>query len=592
MSKEAKYTIGNMYQGGYSSFKPNYGELFVGHHVPSGSIGAPTKPDAANQISHLNQMVSQGIIPIEVGVLDPKIFDQIPKQHFKEMGRMEKLTGTKLSIHAPLIEPSGIDPEGRRPWNNIYRTMAENQLNDMVEKVHDIKSKEPIPITIHSSGLPGTEYGMEKDGKEIRRLMAINRETGKFVPLEKETMYLPGKNLEKPEIREPKTEIKILNDSEWSNSLSETAYSKENADRIISEIKPYLHYISDKQSRGEKVDESVINSSAIKRAETARFYLEDAHKRLNSLFSKAYKYGNEEEKKHLLEVSNEFKKDIEKDKSFIGQSDALQNLIRGLSQISPEMYVPLEKFAIEKSSETFANVAANAYNKYGNDAPMICIENLYPGMAFNAAKGEKDIPGIGDLVLESRNKFVQKAVEKGISENEAKKQAERLIGMTLDTGHLNMAKKQGFKDKDLKKEVEEISKYVKHVHLSDNFGNSDSHLPVGMGNAPFKDVLDELEKKGIKSRKIAEAGEFVGNFGISPYPSILEAMGSPIYSMQMTPYWNQAIGLQQGYFSGYGQIIPQGNYETFGGGFSSLPTELGGQRGGAGGSRMSGRPME
>jgi len=313
---------------------------------------------------------------------------------------------------------------------------------------------------------------------------------------------------------------------------------------------------------------------------------------LNSLFSKAYKYGNEEERKHLLEVSDNFKKEMEKNNTPMGVSNALQTLIGGMSQISPEMYVPLEKFAIEKSSETFANVAANAYNKYGDEAPMICIENLYPGMAFNAAKGEQDIPGIGDLVLESRNKFVQKAVEKGISENEAKKQAEKLIGMTLDTGHLNMAKKQGFKDKDLKKEVEEISKYVKHVHLSDNFGHSDSHLPAGMGNAPFKDVLDELEKKGIKSRKIAEAGGWVQHFGTSPYPSLLEAMGSPIYSMQMAPYWNQAIGLQQGYFSGYGQIIPQGNYETFGAGFSSLPTELGGQRGGAGGNRMSGKPME
>jgi hypothetical protein len=72
----------------------------------------------------------------------------------------------------------------------------------------------------------------------------------------------------------------------------------------------------------------------------------------------------------------------------------------------------------------------------------------------------------------------------------------------------------------------------------------------------------------------------------------MEAMGSPIYSMQMAPYWNQSLGLQQGYFSGYGGMLPQGNYETFGAGFSNLPAELGGQRGGAGGSRMSGKPME
>jgi len=164
--------------------------------------------------------------------------------------------------------------------------------------------------------------------------------------------------------------------------------------------------------------------------------------------------------------------------------------------------------------------------------------------------------------------------------------------MTLDVGHLNIAKKKGFKDKDLLKEVEEISKYVKHVHLTDNFGYADSHLPPGMGNVPFKDILEELDKKGFKGRKIVEAGGFAQQFGQSPYPISLEAMGSPIYSEGVAPYWNQALGFQQGYSSGHGMIFPQINYETFGAGFSQLPLDLGGQRQGAQGSRMSGQPME
>jgi len=39
-------------------------------------------------------------------------------------------------------------------------------------------------------------------------------------------------------------------------------------------------------------------------------------------------------------------------------------------------------------------------------------------------------------------------------------------------------------------------------------------------------------------------------------------------------------------------MLPQVNYETMGAGFSMLPSELGGQRGGARGNRMSGRGME
>ena len=43
---------------------------------------------------------------------------------------------------------------------------------------------------------------------------------------------------------------------------------------------------------------------------------------------------------------------------------------------------------------------------------------------------------------------------------------------------------------------------------------------------------------------------------------------------------------------GYGMMLPQGNYQMFGAGFSQLPTELGGQQPGAQGSRMSGHGME
>jgi hypothetical protein len=60
----------------------------------------------------------------------------------------------------------------------------------------------------------------------------------------------------------------------------------------------------------------------------------------------------------------------------------------------------------------------------------------------------------------------------------------------------------------------------------------------------------------------------------------------------MSPYWNQSLGYEQGYFGGYGAMLPQGNYDMAGAGFSQLPSELGGQRQGAQGGRMSGRGME
>jgi hypothetical protein len=57
-------------------------------------------------------------------------------------------------------------------------------------------------------------------------------------------------------------------------------------------------------------------------------------------------------------------------------------------------------------------------------------------------------------------------------------------------------------------------------------------------------------------------------------------------------YWNTSYGLTQGYFGGYGNMLPQQNYNMFGAGFSMLPQELGGNIRGGGNSRMGGNPLE
>ena len=105
-------------------------------------------------------------------------------------------------------------------------------------------------------------------------------------------------------------------------------------------------------------------------------------------------------------------------------------------------------------------------------------------------------------------------------------------------------------------------------------------------------MMEKLGQKGFEAKKIIEAGHWWQHFRTPPFQETLEASGSPLYSMHMAPYWSQAPGLYQGYSSGYGQMLPQINYETFGAGFSRLPAELGGSAQGAQGSRMSGRQME
>ncbi len=611
MVKVGGYKVEDIYQGGYDSFKPNYGPFIGGGiRVPTGQIGAPTKPDTANQIAQVNALLNQGIVPIEVGALSPDVFDQIPKDHFKEINRMAKLTGAKISVHAPLMEASGLDQQAG--WSEENRVLAERRFMSVIDKTFDLDENGRIPIVMHSANIPGTEWKIdEKGNKVIEKMIVVDRESGRMTPIEAKERYYPSMGKDEfgkvPDIYD---ELKTVNHSQWDQELSKVEFQRESAERIIENVSPIarakflqlVQYNDDPQhapkpeiEEGEQQDISKIYS--------AHEYMKQASLSANGNFNKAYKYGTEEDRKELLKVAEEYKKMLgiqEKDGKMIReitsldpkrQSDALFYLNQELEKFNPNLFVQVEEFAKEKSSQTFANVAWHAFEeskKRGIAPPKIGIENVYPGIAHSM--GDE----MAALIEASRKNFIDTALKKGLSQGEAEKAAKDIIGMTFDVGHLNIAKKHGFTDKDLVKEAEKFAKYVKHVHLTDNFGYSDSHLAPGMGNVPFKEHLEVLEKAGVlgDTRKIVEASGIPQHFGISPYPAILEGMGSPIYGMKMGPYWNQTNGLYQGYFGGYGMMLPQTNYETWGAGFSRLPSELGGSAQGAAGSRMSGRPME
>ena len=108
-----------------------------------------------------------------------------------------------------------------------------------------------------------------------------------------------------------------------------------------------------------------------------------------------------------------------------------------------------------------------------------------------------------------------------------------------------------------------------------------------MGNVPVKELLEAIGDSGKKARKINEVGGWFQFFKNSPFPQLLQAAGSPIYSSTNGPYWTQNSGFQQSYSSGAGMMLPDTHYRMFGAGFSQLPMELGGSTSGEGG-RMNG----
>ena len=603
MAKKEGYKISDMYQGGYSSLDPeSYSPtgIYTGFKLPARQLGAPTKADTANQIAQVNMLLNQGIIPIEVGALNPDVFDAIPREHFKEINRMAKLAGADISVHAPLIEASGVTEQG---WDESSRNLAERQLKDVIDRISPMNEKGGMSVTIHGSvRLPGIEYRVTPEGKkEIEKVYIVNTEDGKIMALKEEEKYLPtevGAKEEISPISSPRDELEALNQTSWRNAISQLMHHKEDADSLIQQNTGLLtakeiKEIQENRNFARALDP--VKKQAYNQIVAASHFIQDAEQTLNGLFNKAYKYaqrsGNTEDLGKLKKAAENFTKDIAKDpKNVVLHSDAISNLALVLQDMRPKVYEEIEQFALDKSATTFGNVAFHAFKKYKDKAPTINIENVFPGMAFTPADDWKK------LIKESRKKFVDMATKTvsegglGMSESGAQEKAEKIIGATLDVGHLNVARKKGYREKELLEEVKKISKDVKHVHLTDNFGYGDTHLPPGMGNVPMKKIMTELEEKGYKGTKIVEAPGWPQHFGTSPFPYTLEAFGSQIY--KGGPTWNQTPGLLEGYSGGFGQMLPQVHYETFQAGFSQLPTELGGVRPGAKGSRLSGKPME
>jgi len=599
--EKGDYTISDIYQGGYSSLKPNYGDIFTGYRVDARNLGMSTDARTANVLKEVSENLSAGAKTVELTQVSPEVFDAIPKDQLKEINRLSKLVGADVSVHAPIMEPSGISQQG---FSNIEREATERQMNSAVERSHEISPDGNVPVTFHSSAIiPSTQYKMTPEGKKIERLIVINQETGKMAPIEEEAKHYPGIiELEKGKIYTPKEELDALNNTEWINSITNLEFYKKEADEAMQGALIPLAPLLTESEQGKPIEITTPQQkAAMNQLQRAEIFLNNVETSFNSLYNKAYKYSDEKSKEKLKEISDEWVKNIEEIKKQgnelnypILKSQLLDHAIEKIRMVAPPKgYVPVEDFAIKHSSETFGNVAFNSYKKFGEKAPIISIENPPAGGGLSTGEDLKK------LVEVSREKFVEKAVQEGMSESQAKLQAEKLLGVTWDVGHINMLRKQGYEEKDIIKETEKIAPLVKHVHLSDNFGFEHTELPMGMGNVPIKEIMEKLGKEGYKGKKIIEAMSWWQHFSPGgkqnpPLKPTLEAMGSPIYAIDMAPYWNQTPGFQQGYFSGYGQMLPPQNYQTWGSGFSmaSLPIELGGQMPGAQGSRMSGKPME
>jgi sugar phosphate isomerase/epimerase len=619
----------SVYSGGISSMDPYFGkENLVGYNkITSGQLSSTTGIGTSNQLGEVVARIKEGVKNVELQpVSNPDLIDQIPMQHWKEMHALMKLSGVKASVHAPIIDPVGF---GKRGWEGEQaRLEAERRFKNVIEKAHMLDPDGNTPVVFHSAndgyGPSYTPGDVDKGEERFKKVedVAINVDTGEMAPLKEKRRFSPyDLNSLKEEvnqsgrIRNTTEELDNINRTVWEKSIKDTAISQKYVDEMAGEalsiMESFKKLPQEEFQRRMKNDEKertdFENSQA--KLDRASVFLEDIELSARTSFEKLYEYGTDKQRNELKKLAEEL--DLKKFASAGGSSPLLfkeklhayttfAERINFLSSgrnpdtqkeddnfSAPKMFKPIEEFSLEKTAKTFGNVAWHGYDKFGDNAPIVAMENMYQGMQFSRAED------MTKLVEETKKVFVKNAMKTGMDESQAKKKADKVIGVTWDVGHLNMMKKRGFTDKDVISESEKISPLVKHVHLTDNFGQGDSHLAPGMGNVPFKEILEKLEKngdfKGMK--KVIEAGALVmqGGLGMSPLVATLKAFGSPIYGMQNSTYWNQASGMMGGYFSGYGDSNPSGHHSIYGSGFTTLPRDFGGNVPGTN-SRFSGTP--
>ncbi|MDD5192390.1 MAG: hypothetical protein PHH54_01805 [Candidatus Nanoarchaeia archaeon] len=613
----------SIYSGAANYLTPGYETQrdMVGYQVPAGEISMSIDPRTANQLREVNIKINPGEKHFEVQGLMAKNWEAMPKQHIEELNRLAKLTGTKASFHGPLVEASGV---GERGWTEIDRKAAEDQLASAIIRGHELDPNGNIPVTVHSTAqLPDMKpiVKVKENGKiveKIKSLYIINPDSGQLHEIKAQKRYFPeeGKFTGEPSEFNPEKELKRINQDQWIEQLSginryanfgEQSIKKaeylsgavsesEGVKRTPEEIQQFLAKIAnedlDKSNIPELKDLNVKERAkeAQREIEEGQVWLRDAYRNMKSLFDNTYIRASDEDKDKLKQFAEwaapKIKEGIEKDPAKL--KDFSEVVVKGLKVLgkieNPQMFVPLDKFVIDKSAETFANVATTAYEKFKDKAPIISIEN--PPAGSGLSRGED----LKNLVEASRKKFVENLQKKGISKGEAEGIAEKTIGVTWDVGHINMLRKSGWEDKDLIKETKTVAPFVKHVHLSDNFGFEHTELPMGMGNVPLKEELQEIEKeKGKREiRKVIEAGDYAQHFwekgGENPFGPTLKAFNSPIYPLYEGPGWSQ-LGGYGSYYMGHGQINPPIHHSVYGAGLTTLPAELGGEMPGGGGER-------
>ena len=498
---------------------------------------------------------------------------------------------------------------------------------------------------------------VKKQPLGFRSIVAVNQDTGDVTKLDYEEKYYFGKD--KPEIWDPMKRLHSTNSTYWDQEREKITTRFKELEKVKEkfELKSKQNEAIEKSGLTNDPNYQQLWNTNNRDMKIMQDDIEIVHSRLASeyqnLYDKFIRFSSDKVKEHYQEqikkTNEEYQKkdeeikviyrDLNQVRHGLSQAEDQETVMKlnkiyeekqkeilqkqleqstgvlhtALNLPAPKLWRYVGEFAIEKTADTVANAMARMYvntKKEGkgeeNKIPFVAMENFFVGSSMSTAKDLKA------AVNQTREKLAKELVdnkEAGLSRKEAEKVAEKLVGATWDVGHINNLRKAGFEGEELKKKVleetKEIAEVTKHVHITDNFGFHDSHLPPGMGNVPIREIMEQLEKKWGEladqgklpqhPRGIVEAGGFVGEIGQNPTLAILEYFNSPLSQATGAPYaWGPTSrsisNTSSPYFESFIEF-PQQHFSLYGSSFTTLPKSVGGQVG-EGSSRFSGTPNQ
>jgi sugar phosphate isomerase/epimerase len=498
--------------------------------LPANKIGFTAIPNK-DQLDELKAKIRLGVSKLELGFMgagkstgeapSPEMYGKEERNEIRELAKVNKV---ELSTHASFrIAPlSGFSKEG---FEENVRKDTVDEIKRAIDFAADVAEGGPVVVHLGEFQRPvsvaekekfsGYEYETtlkDAEGKtEIKKrseeaeatVMLADEKTGRVFGIVKKDQPLFMPEFEK----DPKTNKPVLNESgnPAVKGKADEAHTIEKLD--WNGFKKKYNFDSD--------DEAALFVYKVRIGEKEA-ELEGAIAR--EKYYKEHYYNNlpEEEKKKMQAMAQRSIDSYEQQKERVKEEKA---------NIQPISIVGTQKTA--QSLAELGMYAIEQEKKKNLDKPLyVAPENIFP----ETYGGHPD--EMKELVIAGRKRMAEMLQKKGYSGETAEKLASSHIKATFDIGHA-FTWKRFFNGDDKKfsdwliKKVEELRDegVLGHIHITDNFGYHDEHLPPGQGTAPIKEVIDRLKKANV---------DFVvegGRENEKVWTEALKEFGSPIYGI-------------------------------------------------------------